>query len=72
MKKSDDGLFEIHVRLGKLVQGNRVRLGTFLAVFSSWEDVKPFQAAFAISASEFAREGQRYLSRKGFRGIPAA
>lgn len=62
--KSDDESFELHAHLGRLKHGHSKSLGTLLAVFSSCEDVKPFQAAFAISASEVTEKREGNLSVK--------
>ncbi len=52
VSKDDGSLFEIHARIGKLKHGHNVLLGNFIAVFSSWEDVKPFQTKYTITTSD--------------------
>ena len=54
--KSAEGTWEIHVRLQKMKHGHTAKLGTFLAVFASWEDAKPFSAPFVVSATELTEK----------------
>jgi hypothetical protein len=44
--------FCIHAKMRRLKHGGHHRIGSFLAVFGSWGDVKPFEAEFTISAAE--------------------
>jgi hypothetical protein len=46
----------IHARLRKLKHGERVVLGTFLAVFGSWNDVGPFEVEYTISTTEHSEK----------------
>ena len=52
--------FEIHVRISKMKHGHTTMLGTFLAVFGSWEDATSLSIPFVISTSELPEkvEGQ--------------
>jgi len=43
---------KIHGKVQNLKHGDHHLVGSFLAIFESWEDVKPFNAEFTISASE--------------------
>jgi hypothetical protein len=44
--------FCIHAKIRRLKHGEQHRIGTFLAFIASWDDVKPFEAEFTISAAE--------------------
>lgn len=59
--KAPDDTYEIHVRIGKVKHGHSVTLGNFLAVLSSWEDAKPFEACCTISASELTEKSESTL-----------
>lgn len=47
-----DGGSHVHAKIRKLKHGQHHMIGSFRAVFGSWEAVKPFNADFMISASE--------------------
>jgi hypothetical protein len=42
----------VHAKLDRLKHGMGVTLGTFLATFSDWSDVTPFEVKYAISVTE--------------------
>jgi hypothetical protein len=42
----------VHAKIRKLKHGQHHMIGSFRAVFGSWDSVKPFNAEFTISASE--------------------
>jgi hypothetical protein len=48
--------WEVHVRLQKLKHGHNVVLGTFLAVFSTWDDAKSFSTKFSISTADLSEK----------------
>jgi hypothetical protein len=44
--------FCIHAKLERLKHGQRHKLGSFLGVFSDWNQVSPFEAEYTITTSE--------------------
>ncbi len=58
----EDNFKEIHIRLGKLKHGDKIRLGSFMAFFSSAEDIQPFGAEFTISSADLTTKISNTLS----------
>jgi hypothetical protein len=50
--KDRDGGSKVHAKIRRLKHGQHHMIGTFRAVFGSWDTVKPFNAEVTISASE--------------------
>lgn len=54
--KASNNTMEIHARLQKMKHGHTSKLGTFLAVFASWEVALPLSVPFVISTSELSEK----------------
>ena len=48
--------WHIEANVRKLKHGAYQQIGSFLAVFGCWEDVKPFDATYSIAASELPKK----------------
>lgn len=44
--------FCIHEKIRRLKHGELHKVGSFFAVFGNWDDIKPFEAGYTLSASE--------------------
>jgi hypothetical protein len=44
--------FCIHGKLRRVKHGQSQKVGSFLALFGSWDDIRPFEAEYKLSASE--------------------